>query len=58
VFLLRALPLREGGVKFTDTATFAVTFVAASLVLQLVTAASISRSLREQSSRNQGRARS
>ena len=53
VFVLRAVPLREGGVKFTDTATFAVTFVAASLVLQLATAASISKSLRDR-----GRARS
>ena len=50
VFLLRATPLRRNDVaadvKFADLASFAVTFAGASLVMQLITAASIARSLR------------
>ena len=50
VFLLRATPLRlnevAADVKFADLASFAVTFAGAALVMQLITAASIARSLR------------
>jgi len=50
VFALRAFPLRlnevAADVKFVDLLSFAVTFAGASLVMQLITAASIARSLR------------
>jgi len=50
VFLLRAIPIRAhdvaADVKFVDIVSFAVTFAAASLVLQLITATAIARSLR------------
>lgn len=55
VFVLLQVPLRavsdgDGGaaatVKFTDIATFAVSFAGASLVCQLATAAALARSLR------------
>ena len=46
----RAFPLRlnevASDVKFVDIVSFAVTFAAASLVMQLITATSIARSLR------------
>lgn len=50
VFALRAFPLRldevAADVKFVDLVSFAVTFAGASLVMQLITAASIASSLR------------
>lgn len=49
VFALRAFPLRinevAADVKFVDLLSFAVTFAGASLVMQLITAASLARSL-------------
>ncbi|MGK0201791.1 MAG: hypothetical protein ACI9S9_000853 [Planctomycetota bacterium] len=54
VFALRAFPLRPGevatDVKFVDLTSFAVSFAGASLVMQLITATSISNSLRRRSS--------
>lgn len=46
VLFLKRFPLVEGGTKFSETATFAVTFAAATLLCQLATAGVLARSLR------------
>ena len=51
VLLVRSFPLNSGDVKFAQIATFAITFAGAALVLQFVTAVSISRSLSQQKAR-------